>query len=149
MNKLLTIAVLLLILSGNTYSQSKGFGVGVILGEPTGISLKNWISQSTAFDAGIAWGFGRKGALHVHADYLIHEYEVIKTNHGRLPIYYGVGGRILLSGDSRVGVRGVVGLDYMFESIPLDIFFEVVPIFDLVPRTSFSFNAGLGCRYFL
>ena len=144
-----TVLILLLILTSYSFSQSSGFGVGLIVGEPTGISLKNWISQKRALDAGIAWGFGRKGALHLHADYLIHEYELIKTIHGQLPIYYGVGGRILFSSDSRIGVRGVIGLDYMFEEVPLDIFLEIAPIFDLVPSTDLSFNAGLGIRYFL
>jgi hypothetical protein len=144
-----TLIILLFVLSSQIFSQSSGFGVGIIIGEPTGISLKNWTSQRTAIDAGVAWGFGRKGALHLHADYLIHEYELIKTNYGQLPIYYGIGGRILLSGDSRIGVRGVVGLDYMFEKVPLDIFLEIVPIFDLVPSTELGFNAGIGIRYFL
>ena len=140
---------LLFIVSVNTYSQSSGFGVGVMIGEPTGISLKNWISGTTALDVGVAWGFDKKGAFHVHSDYLIHDYELIKTSHGRLPVYYGIGGRILLTSDSRVGIRWIVGLDYMFRKTPIDIFFEVVPIFDLVPGTEFSFNAGLGFRYYL
>ena len=141
--------LMLFILTGYSHSQSSGFGIGIMIGEPTGINLKNWMSESAAIDAGIAWGFGRKGAFHVHADYLIHEYNLININHGRLPIYYGVGGRILLSSDSEVGIRGVVGLDYMFENAPVDIFLEIVPIFDLVPATELSFNAGIGVRYFL
>ena len=34
-----------------------------MLGEPTGISLKNWISETNAWDAGVAWGFGKNGAI--------------------------------------------------------------------------------------
>ena len=147
--KSILIIILLFIITENRYSQSNGFGIGVMIGEPTGISLKNWISKTKALDAGIAWGFGRNGALHFHADYLIHEYGLIKTNHGQLPLYYGIGGRVLLSSDPRIGIRGVVGLDYMFESVPVDIFFEIVPIFDIVPATELGFNAGLGIRYFL
>ncbi|MDX1700148.1 MAG: hypothetical protein R3250_05985 [Melioribacteraceae bacterium] len=137
------------ILTSFAFSQSSGFGIGIIIGEPTGISLKNWTSQNTALDAGVAWAFGRKGALHIHADYLIHEFEMIETKHGQLPVYYGIGGRVLLASDFRVGVRGVIGLSYLLEEIPLDVFLEIVPIFDLVPRTDLSFNAGIGLRYFL
>ena len=137
------------ILTSFAFSQSSGFGIGIIIGEPTGISLKNWTSQNLALDAGVAWAFGRKGALHIHADYLIHEFEMIETKHGQLPVYYGIGGRVLLASDFRVGVRGVIGLSYLLEEIPLDVFLEIVPIFDLVPRTDLSFNAGIGLRYFL
>jgi hypothetical protein len=147
--KFLRLLAILFVLTANTYSQSSGFGLGIVIGEPTGISLKNWMSKGNAWDAGVAWGFGRKGALHVHADYLLHEYEIIKIAKGRLPLYYGVGGRVLFANDSHIGVRGVVGLDYMFDRLPVDIFLEIVPIFDLIPSTDFSFNAGLGFRYFL
>lgn len=149
MNKSFLTLCLIFIFNSINYSQSNGFGIGIIIGEPTGISLKSWTSQTTALDAGIAWGFGRKGALHIHADYLIHDYNLISANRGKIPIYYGIGGRVLLSSDPRIGVRGVFGLVYMFDTIPVDIFLEIAPIFDLIPKTDLSFNAGLGFRYFL
>jgi hypothetical protein len=39
-------------------------------------------------------------------------------------------------------------LTYIFQSAPVDIFFEVVPILDLVPDTEFDLNAALGARFF-
>ena len=55
-----SLLILLFILTSRAFSQSSGFGIGVIIGEPTGISLKHWMSQTTALDAGVAWGFDRK-----------------------------------------------------------------------------------------
>jgi hypothetical protein len=130
-------------------AQSSGFGVGIMIGEPTGISLKNWVSKSNAWDAGVAWGFGKEGAFHLHGDYLWHKYDLIKVDKGALPLYYGVGARLLFSNDTHFGIRGVIGLDYLFDGLPLDIFLEIVPIFDLAPGTGFSFNGALGVRYFL
>lgn len=143
-----TAFILLVLISLNVYTQDKGFGVGVILGEPTGISLKNWLNKTNAIDAGISWTL-YKPALHLHVDYLWHSYNVFSTKE-RIPLYYGIGGRLKFGNkdDARIGVRGVIGIDFFIRNTPLDIFIEIAPIFDLVPSTSVSGNGGLGIRYF-
>ena len=50
----------------------EGLGLGIILGEPTGISFKSWLSTTTAFDMAAAWSFVDEDALHLHGDYLVH-----------------------------------------------------------------------------
>ena len=47
-----------------------------------------------------------------------------------------------------MGIRIPIGLDYMFESAPVDIFGEIVPILDLVDKTELNFGAAIGVRYF-
>ena len=42
--------------------------LGVILGEPTGLSAKYWMSQETALDFGAAWSFKGDGQFHLHVD---------------------------------------------------------------------------------
>ena len=146
--RILLISTIFIVFTATASGQSSGFGAGIMLGEPTGISLKNWISKTNAWDAGIAWGFGKHGAFHLHGDYLWHKYGLIDVDKGTLPLYYGVGVRFLFADDTHVGIRGVVGLDYLFDGLPLDVFLELVPIFDIVPGTGFSFNGALGVRYF-
>ncbi|MEE9501339.1 MAG: hypothetical protein V3V48_04650, partial [Candidatus Aminicenantaceae bacterium] len=53
-------------------AQDRGFGLGIILGEPTGVSFKNWVGRREAFDVAVAWSFEGEGAIHIHADYLFH-----------------------------------------------------------------------------
>ena len=65
-----------------------------------------------------------------------------------MSLYSGVGGRIHISGNEAVGIRLPVGLSYHFEQAPFELFFEIVPIFDLVPGTAFSGNSGLGARFY-
>ena len=146
--RILLLTALIIAITSSASGQSSGFGAGIMIGEPTGISLKNWISKTNAWDVGVAWGFGKHGAFHIHGDYLWHEYDLIKVDTGILPLYYGVGVRVLFADDSHLGIRGVVGLDYLFDGLPLDVFLELVPIFDIVPGTGFSFNGALGIRYF-
>ena len=128
-------------------AQEKGLGLGVVFGEPTGISGKFWLDGKRAIDAGIAWSFHDKGFLHLHADILWHFPEAIKLE-ARLPLYVGIGARVRFDDPARVGIRVPVGLAWWVDEIPLDVFLELVPILDLTPATKFSMNGGVGVRYF-
>jgi len=143
------LGIVMVILCSTAASQNEsGFGIGIIAGEPTGIAGKTWISQTTAFAGAAAWSFREEAAFHMHVDYVLHSFDLIKIDKGKLPIYYGIGGRVKLADDSKVGVRIPVGLDYLFEGAPVDVFVEIVPILELVPETEFSLNGGIGVRYF-
>ena len=131
-----------------------GFGLGIIVGEPTGLSAKAWMGGNAAVDAAAAWSFYRHSALHVHADFLLHNFGLIPVSAGELPLYYGIGGRIKFiehdEDDDKIqlGVRVPVGLEYLFQDAPFGLFVEVVPLLDLVPDTDFDFNGGIGCRFY-
>lgn len=129
-------------------AQDKQIGAGIIIGEPTGISFKYWTGATTAFDAALAWSFLDEGAFHIHADYIFHNFTLIRISEGKLPFYYGIGGRIKTAEKFQFGVRVPLGLAYIFVDVPVDIFLEVVPILDLAPKTDFRINAALGARYF-
>lgn len=146
--KKIIIAAFILILSLSVNAQNQNFGIGIMIGEPTGISLKQWTGSVNAVDAGIAWSFKKKASLHIHADYLWHEFDLIPVPKGRLPLHFGIGGRIKLQDKPDIGVRIPVGLTYIVSGFPMDIFIEIVPILDLIPETDFEFNAALGARYY-
>lgn len=133
---------------GTAQAQESGFGLGVILGEPTGISGKLWTGTGKAIDGAVAWSFRDKSSLHLHADYLFHNFNLFKVKKGKLLLYYGIGGRIKFEDDSKVGVRVPVGINYLIAKAPLDVFFEIVPLLELAPDTEFGFNAAIGVRYF-
>jgi|SRR6056297_558020 len=139
----------LFFLSTSLHAQSRpgSTELGVILGEPTGISAKFWQSGSSAIDAAAAWSFGKEESLHLHASYLKHK--PLEAEAGSLYLYYGIGARALFADDPRFGARIPVGLQYNIEDTRLSLFFEVAPTFDLVPATDFGVNGGIGVRYFL
>ncbi len=83
----------------------------------------------------------------MQADYVWHEYNLIRVESGRLPFYFGIGGRVIFSDDPLVGARIPIGLDYQFAGAPVDIFLEIVPILDLIPSTDFDLGGGLGVRF--
>jgi hypothetical protein len=129
-------------------AQDQDFGLGFMLGEPTGISFKKWTGNKTAIDGAVAWSFSGQDSLHLHADYLVHSFDLIKVEKGRLPLYFGLGARLKLGDPTRFGVRIPVGVSYIFEGASLDIFFELVPILDLAPDTDFKISGGIGIRYY-
>jgi hypothetical protein len=154
MKKILLLSLLLSTLlafsfstSADAQSRESNTELGIILGEPTGISLKAWQSDVTAFDAGIAWSFGDNGSLHLHCDYLRHNWLDVES--GSLALYYGLGARLQLADDPRLGARIPVGLQYNIPDTRLTTFFEVAPLLDLVPETEFDVNGGLGLRIYL
>lgn len=126
----------------------EGHGIGIIIGEPTGFSYKNWIKPYRAFDVGAAWSFEGEDAFHLHGDYLFHNGNIERLDEGELLVYYGLGARLKLQDKSRFGIRIPLGIVYLLESAPLDFFFELVPVMDLAPETDLHFNGGFGVRLF-
>ena len=112
--------------AGGMFAQDQGFGLGVILGEPTGLDFKAWAGYRSAFVGAAAWSFGNEDSLHMHLDYVFHNFRLIELEHDFLPVYYGIGVRLKSEKDVRIGVRIPLGLNYMFAKAPLDIFVELV-----------------------
>ena len=139
--------MIFLFISINVRTQDRGLGLGLIVGEPTGLSAKVWTGHRTALDAGAAWALIRGGFIRFHADALVHSFAP-QVDHGKLPLYFGIGGKIVLADNLGIGVRVPFGLAYLFESAPIDIFIELVPTLELLPATDIGFEGGIGVRYF-
>lgn len=132
----------------NNRDISENIGIGLMAGEPTGVSVKYWNSNRTAFNIGAAWslsGRSESEALHFHTDFLWHSWFTDTEN---LAFYYGIGGRIIFASDANAGVRFPFGLNYVFQSIPFDLFVEAVPILDITPDVAFAGNGAVGIRYY-
>lgn len=154
------VLFMVMILAKPIAAQDHGFGMGLILGEPTGLSAKLWTSRVNAFDFGLGLSVGgdriyykgyydRGSRVHFHMDYLWHSFNAISSTE-RFPLYYGIGGRYNSGGgyEGSFGVRGVIGIAWFPRSTPIDVFVELVPVFQLTPGTGFGIDAGLGIRFF-
>src|SRR4051812_39262917 len=114
---------------GSTRADKGTLGVGIILGEPTGVSAKLYLSDDQAIQAAVGFAFVG-GGLHLHADYVFHPYILQERPSFVLPFYFGPGLRVI---DYRnvaandyfaVGIRAVAGLLFDFKTVPLDAFVE-------------------------
>jgi hypothetical protein len=129
-------------------AQERKFGLGIVLGEPTGVSAKLWLGQTSAMDGVVAWSFANNPSFTFHADYLFHFFEVFSVKEGRLPLYVGIGGAISIAPEPDFGVRIPFGVSYLFDTVPLDVFLEAAPIFLFFPATTFDFSGGIGVRFY-
>jgi hypothetical protein len=143
--------------------SGRPFGLGIILGDPTGLSGKWYINPDHAIDFAIGAGWFTGHSLRIHADYLFH-FHLTSNSTFDLPLYIGVGpafafwygdyrdgywGTKEYYGDPRfgLGVRVPFGVSFQFNEVPLDLFIEVVPSIGLLPGIGFFFDWGLGLRY--
>jgi hypothetical protein len=151
----LTVLVTAVLFVGVAAARPQGIGLGLMVGEPTGLSLKAWTGPHIALDAGLGYSYWWHGqALQVHGDVLWHSNSLLQSGDGFLPLYIGVGARVKLADekheqpDMRVGLRIPFGLEYVFATVPVGLFLELVPVFDLTPGTGFSGNSAIGFRYY-
>lgn len=134
---LATTAIGIFSLSAQDYKLGSDYklGVGIRLstGEPTisnSISIKYFLNNTTAAEGLISFGnrFG-VGAL-----YELHQ----SLNTPGLRWFYGGGGYLGTQHRSAyLGPMGVLGLDYKFSQIPLNLSLDWKPELDILPKINF------------
>ncbi len=134
------------------HAQDRGLGIGVIVGDPTGLSAKIWTTQRNALQFALAWRtqdpfLGTRVSF--SGDYLWHSFDAIKSTE-RFPVFYGAGLELASGGgfESALGIRGVVGIAWLSRTAPFDIFIQVVPVLVMTPSTDLELGAGIGARFF-
>jgi hypothetical protein len=150
---------------------NRKFGLGVVIGAPTGLTGKVWVAPTNALDFGLGfYGYGfanrcftdnngnvicERGGYNwatVNMDYLWQSN--IVRGQAQLDWHVGAGGRLTWIGNcngdcARIGARGAIGLDLMFNNPSfLEVFFEIAPVFVLVPGLWLDIEGGLGVRFY-
>jgi hypothetical protein len=145
-------------------AAESGLGAALLVGEPMGVSLKLWISEVSALDAGVGWSLYRRmdtmrtrGAPYAYIEYLRHFFDVVKARTGKFVYFIGVGAEGAYNyydegfrDAAYFGVRLPFGMSYMFKDVPVDIFLELDPsiVFFFSGVTS-DMGACAGLRYWL
>ena len=70
------------------------FGVGIVIGEPTGIAAKLYLHDDRAIQAAIGAAFVG-GGYQVHADYVFHPWILQDRDSFVMPVYLGPGIRLI------------------------------------------------------
>lgn len=125
-----------------------GFSLGIILGEPSGISAKVTGSGSMAWDAALAWSFlSENPGLYLHSDVLYHLNGFQMESGAFFRPFIGFGGAVHFAADFKIALRIPVGLAFYFTSVPVEVFVEAAPGLLLFPETSSYAAGGIGIRY--
>jgi len=133
-------------------------GVGIVLGEPTGVCAKLYLKDDQAVQIALGSAF-ITGGLQAHADYVFHPWILQDKESFVLPVYIGPGVRFIdysstttNSSHAAIGARAVIGLLFDFKTVPLDAFIEVAGVleydFGKGKGTGVALNGGGGIRYY-
>lgn len=122
---------------------------GVQLGAPSGASFKVWLDPRSAVDLGVARNFWSPSYV-MNGDYLLHSRSLLRNaDFARLPVYVGVGGRVVRFDDGtvQVGPRVPVGVEAMLTEMPLTFYAEVAPALEVGGGdTVITADADFGAR---
>ena len=131
-------------------SPRSGAGLGVLLGEPTGLSGKLWLSSENAVAMGLAGSRGHDGHRHLHLDYLWRNLNIFNPGIDDIPMHYGLGVQLETRevGDDHVGLRMPFGFSYWRAGAAYELFGEVVPVFEVSPNSDWKIQLAVGARYY-
>lgn len=132
--------------------ESKRFGAGLYLGEPTGFTFKGYLTEKFAIDGIAAWAF-RDKAFTVIGDVTYDFLDIpIDSDVVTLPFYVGAGAKLEFSAGPRdetiAGIRVPVGVSVQWINHPVEVFAEIAPGVEVVPSTEFDLMGGIGVRYY-
>ena len=144
---LLLGVVISVLIPRDASGQSRPFGAGLVLGSPTGISIKYWQNKDRALQGGIAWDLGQDEVIQIHGDFLRHRFDVIDAQ--RTALYYGPGVRIRFGHSNEgLGARFAFGITHLLSQDPIELFLEFAPVLNLTPDAQLILDGGLGIRYY-
>jgi hypothetical protein len=143
----LTLIIVLLFLVPQAHA--KGVGVGLMLGETTGVTAKS-PQGDTALDAGLGWSVGGSNPLQLHGDHLwIVPGAMYYKESTALDLHFGIGGRMKFDDEINLGARFPIGLSSQLGEGRSEFFGEVAPIIDILPDLDVEGHVMVGVRFYL
>ena len=123
-----------------------GLGVRLSNSSPTlnnSITGKYFVTDRSAVEGIVSFGsrFGIGGLLEIHKP----------TNMDGLKWFYGAGAYVgFESGDTYLGPTGILGIDYKFTNVPINLSLDWKPELDIIPDINFVPDAfALSVRFTL
>ena len=146
-----SFTVLILLLASTSFSQNYKMALGFKGGYPGygTLNAKKSISKSDYLEASIG-GFGRSSyntGFHVQLNY-----ERMQALEEGFSFYYGLGALLGMTSNSNAAFlhlapKALLGLEYNFEDIPLNISIDTGPYLFVSPNIGFIWGGGLALRY--
>jgi hypothetical protein len=148
--KILPVVLLMFLFVGVSQAQDYKTAIGLRLGYPLSASYKTFLSDRGAFEGVLGFrGYAGYSWINIGAYYQLHNDIPSVKN---LRWYYGAGANIYFwsydagfagGSSTSIGISGVLGLDYKFEDIPLNVSVDWIPTYFLNGYGS-GFGGGYG-----
>lgn len=149
MKKLILLLAVVLTFSLTTMAQNENSyknAIGVRLGSTvpaikSGITYKRFLANDNAFEGILSFGDG----VGICGLYEIHK--PLSTQN--LQWLIGFGGYVgITNGDGKFGAAGIIGLDYKFNQIPLNITLDWKPELNIISKVGFrAEGVGFSARF--
>ena len=151
MKKTLLLVVFAMAFTAAAQDYKGHYGIGLSLGEPSGFSIKKFNNNNEAFQYTLGYSAvkGQEG-INIGADYLLHNYDIITAEKGRIPFYYGGGIHLKSYNDAgnQLYARVPLGVAYEAVEFPIDVFFEFAPGIAVLPSPTLVTNFAIGARFY-
>src|SRR5262245_21634066 len=118
------VVLLALLWSAPARAEHGAFGLGLILGQPTGVTGAFGLSDHTAIDGAVGLGWIDDHDFYLHVEF---DYYLPTLMHGSavdLSAYLGIGAFFFAHSDGDFGARAPFGLSLDFHNAPIEIFLE-------------------------
>ena len=164
MRTLLTAVLLALLATLHPVTaQPSGIGVGAQLATantggraPVGLSVKTWINDRQAVSGATSFLLAEDelgsplSFWLLEVKYLFHNFEPLQVEEGYLGLYIGPGIQYLAleTVEDDFAFRAPIGVNYLFDETPVDLFIEVAPTLQITDPTILRFEGAIGVRYF-
>ncbi|MDG0817335.1 hypothetical protein [Bdellovibrio svalbardensis] len=126
--------------------------LGIVIGDPTGVSGRTSLNGAHSLEGAIAYSFGHYDGTEIHGTYLWDRARSFATKEGPIEMYYGLGARVIFinsgkhDGEVAVGPRAPLGVLYNFHNPNIEVFGEIAATLDIVPATDVDLDLGIGFR---
>lgn len=158
----LAVSTLVALTPDTASAQESKFGLGGIVGSPTGATFKINLNERNAVEFALGFGFFNGNYARLHAQYLW-DINLLQMDRANMDFYFGVGAQI--GGyvghhhhnhednghhhhhGAWFGARVPLGLDFPFKTRPLDVFVELAPVIWFIQDVDFAIEGAVGARY--
>lgn len=154
MRKIIFI-IAFIVLGSIAYAQDYNAAIGFRGGESQGLTFKTFVGGESAFDFILGTHYH---GINFTVLYEKHANDIFGIDN--LALFYGFGGHVgfynssywpwattAYSSGPVVGIDGVVGVEYTFDEIPINIALDIVPAFNVVPYFGYWQRGALSIRY--
>ena len=139
------------------HAVPRGLAMGVQLGEPVAATVAYRWNEDMTVQLAQGWSFGQQ-RFHMSADYLYTFTEIDSDESMGLsyPVYVGAGLRLRAFGTpssaseerGNFGFRFPIGAAVSPDHIPMEVYFEMAPVWVVAPISHGGFDGGIGGRLF-
>lgn len=151
----------------STFAASKLWGLGAVVGEPTGFSVNYFLGETRTINTVLAFDFDGRNEVEIFS-HLVWRKKSTDINHLPFGWFYGIGGKISFlenydhnhrhsrdddyddhdsDDDFLLGPSGTLGLFYEFETAPLEVFLKSNLTMNIIEDTDVELDLMVGLHY--